>query len=287
MRRGFVAVLLLAAWLGALGWQARRVFFPAEAQRLALGVRSLPPGVAYYAVFRDGARAGWAQVEVDTLPSASGFRVRDRVLLDMPSMGLAGRSERTSEEFLDASLNLDSMILVSVLGADTVRTTAVSVGDSVVRLLDESGRQTGTVTITEPLTTPAGWRLRLAAADRAETGETYRVTVLDPLAGGSRRQEIRVLETSSLTFPDSADTDSISGIWIPVREDTVQAWRVRTESGGVVLEGWIDEDGRLVDGEIFGGLRVERTAFELAFFTRPGAPGLGSETDRGFPRERE
>lgn len=287
MRRGFVAAILLVTWLGALGWQARRVFFPAEAQRLALGVRSLPPGVAYYAVFRGDARAGWAQVEVDTLPSASGFRVRDRVLLDVPSLGLAGRSERTSEEYLNASLNLDSMILVSVLGTDTVRTTAVAVGDSVVRLMDGSGRQTGSVAITEPLTTQSGWRLRLAAADRAETGESYRVTVLDPLAGGARRQEIRVLETTSLTFPDSADTDSISGVWIPVREDTVRAWHVRTESGGVTLELWVDEDGRLVDGEIFGGLRVERTAFELAFFTRPGAPGLGSETEPGFPRERE
>jgi len=30
----------------------------------------------------------------------------------------------------------------------------------------------------------------------------------------------------------------------------------------------VDEDGRLVDGEISGGLRVERTAFELAFVAR-------------------
>ncbi len=287
MKRGVVAVLFLAAWLGALAWQARRVFFPAEAQRLALGVRSLPPGVAYYAVFRDDTRAGWAQVEVDTLPSASGFRVRDRVQLDLPSLGPAGRSERTSEEYLDASLNLDSMILVSVLGADTVRTTAVSVGDSVVHLSDGLGRQTGTVAISEPVTTPAGWRLRLAAGERAETGDTYQATVFDPLAGGARRQEIRVLQTSSLTFPDSADTDSISGIWIPVREDTVLAWRVRTEAGDTALEGWIDEDGRLVDGEIFGGLRVERTAFELAFFTRPGASAPGSEPEPGIPQEQE
>jgi hypothetical protein len=270
-----------------MAWQARRVFFPAEAQRLALGVRSLPPGVAYYAVFRDDARAGWAQLEVDTLPSFSGFLVRDRVQLDLPSLGSAGRSERASEQYLDASLNLDSMILVSVLGADTVRTTAVSVGDSIVLLTDGRGRPTGTVAISEPVTTAAGWRLRLAAGDRAETGATYQAVVFDPLAGGARRQEIRVLETSSLAFPDSADTDSISGIWIPVREDTVRAWRVRTEAGDTALEGWIDEDGRLVDGQIFGGLRVERTAFELAFFTRPGAPVLGSQTESGVPEEQE
>ncbi len=282
MSRGLVAALLLAAWLGALAWQAKRVFYPAEAQRLALGVRSLPPGVAYYSVFRGDARAGWAQVEIDTLPSGSGFRVRDRVLLELPSLGPAGRSERSTDEFLDENLDLDSLVLISVTGTDTARTTAVSEGDSVMRMLDVEGRQT-LVSLSGPVTTPSGWRLRLAASARAEAGETYRTSVFDPLAGGARAQELRVLETSSLAFPDSADTDSISGVWIPVREDTVRAWRVREVAGDVSRDSWVDEDGRLVDGEIFGGLRVERTAFELAFFTRPGAPAQGpaSQSDPG------
>ena len=114
MGRAGLAVILLAAWGAALGWQAKRVFFPAAAERLALGVRSIPPGVAYYSVFRDESRAGWAQIEIDTLPAASGFFVRDRVLLDLPSLGVAGRSERASEEFLDSSLNLDSLTFIVV-----------------------------------------------------------------------------------------------------------------------------------------------------------------------------
>jgi hypothetical protein len=95
--------------------------------------------------------------------------------------------------------------------------------------------------------------------------------VFDPLTAAVRTLQLDILETSSLTFPDSADTDSISGAWISVSEDTVQAWLVRRRAGDVRQEAWVDEDGRLVDGEIFGGLRVERTAFELAFFNRPGA----------------
>jgi hypothetical protein len=110
--------------------------------------------------------------------------------------------------------------------------------------------------------------------------------VFDPVAVGARAEELRVLEAASLAFPDSADTDSISGVWIPVREDTVQAWRVRQVSGDVSRESWVDEDGRLVDGDIFGGLRVERTAFELAFFTRPGAPAPGPASSRD-PGEEE
>ncbi len=276
MGRAGLAVFLMVAWVAALGWQAKRVFFPAEAERLALGVRMIPPGVAYYSVFRDELRAGWGQVEIDTLPAASGFFVRDRVFLDLPSLGVAGRSERTSEEYLDSSLNLDSLTHISVVDDDTVRTRVVSVGDSVVLSFDTMGRQTGRVPIAEPVTTPSGWRLRLAAAGQTEPGRRYRVVVFDPLAASTRSREIEILEAASLAFPDSADTDSISGAWISIREDTVQAWRVRSGQGDLARETWIDEDGRLVDGEIFGGLRVERTAFELAFFTRPGIPAPDS-----------
>ncbi|MCK5488747.1 MAG: hypothetical protein KAI98_02105, partial [Gemmatimonadetes bacterium] len=158
MGRAGLAVFLLVAWVAALGWQAKRVFFPAEAERLALGVRMIPPGVAYYSVFRDELRAGWGQVEIDTLPAASGFFVRDRVFLDLPSLGVAGRSERTSEEYLDSILNLDSLTHISVVDDDTVKTRVVSVGDSVVLSFDAMGRQTGRVPIAEPVTTPSGWR---------------------------------------------------------------------------------------------------------------------------------
>jgi hypothetical protein len=267
MNRAGLAVLLLVTWIAALGWQARRVFFPAEARRLALGVRAIPPGVAYYAVYRGERRAGWGQVEVDTLPAASGFRVRDRILLDLPVLGVAGRSERTSVEYLDSNLDLDSLTHLSVVGSDTARVRVVSQGDSIVLLSDASGGQVERIRIPGAVTTDAGWRLRLAAADQARAGHRYGVEVFDPLAATARSLEIEILETASVAFPDSADTDSISGAWIPVREDTVQAWRVRS-GGSEGREVWIDEDGRLVDGAIFGGLRVERTAFELAFFIR-------------------
>jgi hypothetical protein len=268
MNRSGLAVVVLAAWIAALGWQARRVFFPAEAQRLALGVRAIPPGVAYYAVYRDAQRAGWGQIEIDTLPAASGFRVQSRILLSLPALGVAGRSERTSVEYLDANLDLDSLTHLSVLGDDTARVRAVSRGDSVVLLFDAFGSRAEHVPIPGSVTTDAGWRLRLAAAGQTRAGQRYGVVVFDPLAASARPQEIEILEAAPLTFPDSADTDPISGAWIAVREDTVQAWRVRSGSGDAAREIWIDEDGRLVDGAIFGGLRVERTAFELAFFTR-------------------
>jgi hypothetical protein len=287
MSRSGLAVLLLAAWIGALGWQVRRVFFPAQAQRLALGVRAIPPGVAYYAVYRDARRVGWGQIDVDTLPAASGFRVRDRIFLDQPALGIAGRSERTTLEYLDSSLNLDSLTHLSVVGDDTARVRALSRGDSVVLLFDGSGNPADRVRIPEPVTTDAGWRLRLAAGGARRAGQQYGVVVFDPLAEIARSREIEILEATSLAFPDSADTDSISGNWIAVREDTVQAWRVRDGTGVAAREVWVDEDGRLVDGEIFGGLRVERTAFELAFFARPGSSTSPPEAEKSQPEEPE
>jgi hypothetical protein len=276
MNRGGLAALLLMAWIAALGWQAKRIYFPAEAQRLALGMRLLPPGVAYYAVYRGGERVGWAQVEIDTLPAASGFHVRDRVFLDLAALGVAGRSERESDEYLDAGLNLDSLTHTAIAGDDTSRVRVVSAGDSAVVFFDSDGRQTNRVSVAEAVTTSSGWRLRLAAAGRAEAGQRFGALVVDPLVGIARAEEVEVLEAASLAFPDSADTDSISGAWISVREDTVRAWRLRTGQGAGQREAWVDEDGRLVDGQIFGGLRVERTAFELAFFTRPpSTPQVG------------
>jgi len=287
VNRRSLALLLLAAWVAALGWQAKRVYLPAAASRLAAGVRMLPPGTSYYAVYRDDLRAGWGQIEIDTLPGGSGFHVRGRVLLDLPSLGVPGRSERWSEEFLNSRLGLDSLTHLSVVGDDTVRIRMVSEGDSVVRLFDEAGAQAARIPISESVTTESGWRLRLAAAGRTETGRRYGVLVVDPLTAGTHLEEIEILEAAALAFPDSADTDSISGDWVVSREDTVQAWRVQSGRGAAERELWVDEDGRLVNGEIFGGLRVERTAFELAFFTRAASPLSRTQADDPPPEEPE
>jgi hypothetical protein len=285
MSRASLATLLLTAWVAALGWQAKRIYFPAEAQRLAAGMRLLPPGVAYYAVYRGSERVGWAQVEIDTLPDASGFHVRDRVFLDLAALGAAGRSERESDEYLDAGLNLDSLTHTAIAGDDTSRVRIVSAGDSMLVFFDSEGRETNRVPTGEAVTTSSGWRLRLAAAGRAEAGQRFGALVVDPLVEIARAEEIEVMEATSLAFPDSADTDSISGAWIPVREDTVRAWRLRTGQGSGQREAWVDEDGRLVDGQIFGGLRVERTAFELAFFTRSPTPPEFDEEQPPQPEE--
>jgi hypothetical protein len=71
----------------------------------------------------------------------------------------------------------------------------------------------------------------------------------------------------------------------------VEAWLIEHRIAGLPVRAWMDEDGRLVEME-GGGLRVERTAFELAFFedradrSREGRDG-GPRAARRPPGERE
>lgn len=281
--RRALAILVLSAWGIALGWQARRVFFPSSGERLAMGVRTIPPGVAYYEVYRGDRRAGWGQTEIDTLPAVSGFFVRERLIVELPGVGPDGM-ESTSEEYLDAELHLDSMRRVSIVGTDTSLVRLRVSGDSLVDVEDQ-GRGAESISISRAVTTHAGWRLRLAAGGGGAPGDRFSLDVFDATTAVGRTLDLEVLEAAYLAYPDSADTDSISGAWIPVRQDTVRAWHVDLELGDATLSGWIDEDGRLVNGQVPGGYRVRRTAFELAFFTRPGATGPGSAPDRGAGTE--
>ncbi len=73
------------------------------------------------------------------------------------------------------------------------------------------------------------------------------------------------------TWADSADTDPISGEWIPVREDTVRAWSIERTYGALTFPIRVDEDGRVLEALEPGGLGIIRTAFELAFLGE-GAP---------------
>lgn len=273
--RRAVAAAILVGWVLILGWHVRRQYFRPEADRLAAAARRLPPGTAYYALYQGGRRAGWAQSELDTLPSASGFHLLDRFFIELPGLGQAGMSESRTEAWLGPSLALDRFSVETASAGDTARIRGRVEGDTAVVLYVARGASWDSVR--RPIRGPADlagtWPLRLAAAAGAGPGDRFAIQMLDPLNLASRPEIIEVLERQTRTFPDSADSDTLSGVWFVAREDTVQALRVARRSGVSVLEAWIDEDGRILEGETRGGLRMVRTAFELAFFDRrPGGP---------------
>jgi transglutaminase-like putative cysteine protease len=64
---------------------------------------------------------------------------------------------------------------------------------------------------------------------------------------------------------DSADYDSTTMAWVPVRFDTVRAFSVDEEGVGGRTRLWVDGQGRLVRAEYPGGMVVQRSAFEIAY----------------------
>lgn len=288
-KRKTVVVLVLAVWLGALGWHARRLYLRPEAEVLAAAARTLPPGVSYYAVYQGDRHAGWARSELDTLPDGRGFRLEDRMRLSLRGLGLSGEADLRSRAELGPALELRSF-RVEASGLMGGLTAEGEVGeDSVLSFRVVRGGDTTrrSVRLDGPVVPSTALPLRVAAEGDGEAGDRYRIRTFDPLQLGQRTQEVRVLERKVLTVPDSASRHPETGAWVVARHDTVTAWRVAREMAGVELESWIDEDGRWVEVSTGAGLRLERTAFELAYYGAAAGPaGDGGSPAPGAPRAR-
>lgn len=141
------------------------------------------------------------------------------------------------------------------------------------------------VALSAPLVPTAAWPLRAVASGRLRAGDRLRIELFDPLALGTRRAELRVVERSLRSYPDSA-VRADGGDWRPARADTLEAWLLEHDLAGMPLRAWVGRDGRLLEARLPGGIRLERTAFELAFFGRDanaadgGGPGE-AKPDRG------
>lgn len=294
--RKISALVLLVLWIGALLWQARRLYLRPEAERLAAAARTLPPGVAYYRVERAGRRVGWAQSEIDTLPDASGFRLSDRIVVELGALGASlgdsaaaaprdGRrpgaaAEVRSEAEVGPTLALRWFRATStgLLGGLSARGDVV--GDSLLVLssLDSAGTpgRADTVRIDGPIVFENAIPLRFAAEQQAEPGDSVLIRTFDPIGMSSRTVALHILDRATRTFPDSAALDSVTGRWEVAGRDTVKAWKVGRDVGGVSFTSWIDEDGRFLEAEV-GGLKLVRTAFELAYYGRDTAARAGGE----------
>lgn len=273
-RRTAAAVAVLVVWAGVMAWHAKRLYLRPAAERLAEGARTIPPGVAYYAVFEDERQIGWAQSSVDTLPSDGGFLLQDRMGLDLEAFGMPGRAELRSRALLGPALDLRSFALeaggllggLSAQGAvegDSSLVVAVRRGGSVtVRRIPLEGQ----VVLATALP------MRLAAEGGSSAGDRYRVRTFDP---GSMEQVDRMVEIEEravMTYPDSAVRDSGAEGWRSGRRDTVLAWRVSRELAGRPVEMWIGSDGRYLEVRTAGGFRLSRTAYELAYDGARGRP---------------
>ena len=308
-RRTILAVGLLVAWAGALGWHVKREYFPARSTLLTRAASGIPPGPAYYSLSWDERRLGWARMQLDTLPGG-GFDLSTLLEMEAGPLGVSGELRAQTSARLRNDLGLERFTAratgsllegLSGLGGlaaggsgaeadtaagDTLGASGLVRGDSTLVAAVRRGGRTDTVRISirDGLVPMGALPLRLAADPDIQPGRRVAVRVLDPRSASVRTVALRVREEATRIFPDSARRDTASGDWVVAGTDTVRAWRLTPAEGGLPVTAWIDEDGRLLEARLGSALRLERTAFELAFF--PSDTGSAAVGARGIePRD--
>ncbi|MFB6240362.1 MAG: hypothetical protein ABEJ46_02155, partial [Gemmatimonadota bacterium] len=173
-------------------------------------------------------------------------------------------------------------------GAEIRARGRVLEGDStLVAVVERAGRRDSLRFPTGGDLVPLGaLPLRLAADPRTAAGRRVSVRLLDPRSASVREVALEVTEAATRSYTDSARRKPDSGRWVPAGRDTVRAWRVTPAESGLPVTAWVDEDGRLLEVRLGSALRLERTAFELAYFptdsvARRSGRGAG---ERGSPR---
>ncbi|MFQ6046152.1 MAG: transglutaminase family protein [Gemmatimonadales bacterium] len=274
MNRRIAAAAVLAVWVVALAWLARRELVGTRGQLLGDVVLNVSPAATYYSLELGGQQIGVASSKVDTVPDT--VRVEDLMILDVPALGDVQHIEARTEALLSRSLRLRSFRATIRGGAARFATLGTVVGDSLLELEIESAdsRQTTQVALKEPIVLPALVPLHVAFGGDLEVGRTYSLSLFDPMLLDQRPVDVTVLAESTLIVVDSAAPSLDSTTWLPARWDTVHAWRVAQEVSGLRLEAWIDDLGHVVRATTPVGFTMERTAFEIAYenYRRSGGP---------------
>lgn len=279
MTRRTVAGGILLIWAGAIVWLVRREYWPSEGAVLAEATLSLAPGASYYSLSLGGQQIGFASSTVDTL--ADTIRVQDIMVLEVPALGEIHRTDASTEAWLTRQLELRGFtaLLRGDLGAFAARGTVH--GDSLLTVDVQSGdsRQTMRVPLQRPIVLPGLLPLQATFGERMRVGSRFTMRMFDPLLLREREVQLSVTGDSTFVIPDSAAFDSVARRWVPARWDTVHAFRVAQEIGGVAVDAWIDDLGRIVRATSPVGFTMERSAFEIAhenFRRRSPAEALAS-----------
>lgn len=264
MPRRIVGGAMVVLWLFMVGWQVRREYFQPELTRLAEAALSLAPGVNFYTLTMAGRAVGQATSRLDTLPD--GFELDDYMTLELPALGQTGVAVARTRVKLSPALVMESFTFSldsevgrfeaeGSLGADTTLSVTIRSAGSEQHL---------SFRMAQPPVFASVVPIRVAMGRGLEVGDRIRLPVFDPTSMGTRTVEVRVLEHDTLIVPDSAALDPATGRWSPAHWDSIPAWRVAEVFGGIQVESWIDEDGRILKASSPLGFSMEKTEYELA-----------------------
>src|SRR5690606_6107054 len=223
---------------------------------------SLASGTRYYAVAPDGEPIGFAASAVDS--GATGIQVNDYFLADLHTEGTAYRAWARVVARLTPTLELREFVLTLSPEIGPLRAAGVVTGDTLLTLsvtVGNAAPDTQQIVLPRGTLLPNVIPLVLARPRGPRIGDERTLTVFDPMALAPKRVTVRVTADSLFVLPDSAARDP-RGDWAVARSDTIRAWRVEGEG---VIEGWIDRQGRMVEGMLLGLVPLRRTTYELAY----------------------
>ena len=267
LNRRNIGRLILVAWAVALAWLARREFFGPQGGATSLRGNRMAPGTWYYAASVGGRQVGQLNVSVDTL--VDGVRLSELFVLDIPSGDTTRQQAQNTEYLLSRSLRLRT-ISQTVFGVGQQERLEVEIGTDSVFGFTRSEPSFGTVSrtrfrIDRAAVTPAMVGFRVAQSGRLGSARQFTLPLADPGARGTRPLTIRITAESTFAVPDSAIWDTTAGRWVPVRIDTVHAWRLEDDAPGAPTVTWVDAGGAMVRSQTTGGLTFERLAWEMVF----------------------
>ncbi len=281
MKRRALAFTLLTVWLATMGWLVWREYRPRSSETtIAEATLSLPPGATYYALWLGGQQIGYASNTVDTLPD--GIQVDDRMTLEVPALGEVHHTDAQTQALLSRRLALRSFTATMRGDLGQFLAKGEVSGDTLLTVDLESGGSTQRlrVPLKRAIVLPGLLPIQATFGERLRVGNRFSMRIFDPMLLEERDIDMRVTGDSTFIVPDSAMYDSTQRLWVPATWDTVRAWRVEQNMGGVELVAWIDQLGRIVRAQSPVGFTMERSAFEIAHenFRRRANKGLALES---------
>ena len=270
--RVILGATLVLAWLWMLGAHVRREYLQPEFALLAEAALALNPGVSFYTLRMGDRTVGEATSALDTVPG--GFALEDRMVLELPALGQTGTAVARTRVELGPSLGMERFAFSMDSEVGRFQADGWVEGDSLLRVSIVSGGarpEELTFRLSSPPVFAAIVPIRVAMAGELEVGNSVRLAVFDPASLSTRNMEVRVLEEGVRAVPDSAEL--VDGRWVAATWDTIPAFRIAEIFGGVSVESWVDEDGRVIEAASPLGFSMEKTEYELARQAREDSRG--------------
>lgn len=279
--RRLIAFGVVCLWIATIGWKASRAYARPEAVRIAeAALARLGPEAHWYALRLGEVAIGSASSRLDTL-EGGGFRLEDLLSLEMTALGQQGRAIARTRMELAPSLDLREFDFQLESDAGTFRALGEVEGDSLLSVRIESGGDPEELRfrLDELPIVAAALPLRVAMAGDLAVGQVFRFPIFDPSTLSTRTVEVEVMEHDTLSIAAEVLRDPEGTAWQVSREDPVPAWRLVERFGGVQVESWIDDRGRIVRSSSPMGFTMERVPREIAIERVAEAPDRGPLSD--------